>query len=311
MTLSQALKECDLIVENGPLGTRLKYDYDYEPNQDLTQDSNGRKILIDLYTGDIEVASQREIPIIINALTFRSSRNHLALIDVNDNELIKQINLNYLQIVIDLKTKLECKTPIIIGAPVGSMFDAYSTENTATVHEAYRYHQEQINIFRSMPTDFINAVTLSTVSEALGIALVCDESKLDFTIGFILGSNGKLLDGTSLDDAITEIDNATKNKPLGYLVTCTHPSVINLLDENSKNIYRLIGIQANGSSLPPSELAKLKQPIADDPGEFSIELFELKNKLDLKIIAGCCGTNKEHLAHIIRTCQPENSFEIF
>lgn len=62
MKLSQALKECDLIVENGPLGTRLKYDYDYELNQDLTQDSNGRKILIDLYTGDIEIASQREVP---------------------------------------------------------------------------------------------------------------------------------------------------------------------------------------------------------------------------------------------------------
>ena len=69
----------------------------------------------------------------------------------------------------------------------------------------------------------------------------------------------------------------------------------------SKNMYRLIGIQANGSSLPSSELAKLKQPIADYPEGFSIDLLRLKNKLNLKIIAGCCGTNKEHLAHIMST----------
>jgi homocysteine S-methyltransferase len=311
MKLSQALKRYDLIVENGPLGTRLKYDYGYNASHDLSQDIKGRQILIELYKGDIDTASHRDIPIIINAPTFRASRNHLADNGVNDFEQIKQINSSNLQLIIDLRAEIEGNPPILLGAPLGSMFDAYSIENTPSAEYAYDYHKEQISIFTSMPIDFINVVTLPTLSEALGIARACDESGMEYTIGFILGSNGKLLDGTSLSEAIEEIDSKTENNPLGYLVTCTHPSVIELIDGDSKSIDRLIGVQANGSCLPPSELARLNKPIADDPDEFAIDLKQLKDKFDLKIVAGCCGTTKKHLCSIIKACQPENSFVFY
>ena len=303
MKLSQALKQYDLIVENGPLGTRLKYDYGYNASYDLSQDIKGRQILVELYKGDMDVALQRNVPIIINAATFRASCNHISSIGINDFEKVSQINLNNIQIIIELRDEIKDEQLIFLGAPLGSMFDAYSIENTTSSMEAYEYHKEQIGVFKKTSIDFINVVTLPTVSEALGIAQACDESGFEYTIGFILGSNGRLLDGTSLDEAIEEIDGKTQNKPLGYLVTCTHPSVISLLDCDSKNINRLIGVQANGSCLTPSELEKFNKPVADEREEFAIGLKEIKEKLGLKIIAGCCGTTKEHLCDIIRVCQ--------
>lgn len=310
MKLSQALKQYDLIVENGPLGTRLKYDYGYNTSYDLSQDIKGRQILIELYKGDMEVARQRNIPIIINAATFRASRNHTASSGINDFDQIRQINLNNIQITIELRDEIKDDQQLFLGAPLGSMFDAYNIKNTPSAMDAYDYHKEQISIFKETPIDFINVVTLPTLPEALGIAQACDESGIEYTIGFILGSNGSLLDGTSLNEAIEEIDSQTQNKPLGYLVTCTHTSVISLLESDFKNSNRLIGAQANGSCMSPSELEKLNKPIADDPEDFAIELKNLKEKLSLKIIAGCCGTTKEHLSHIIKVCHPENSFTI-
>lgn len=306
MKLSQALKNYDLIVANGPLGTRLKYDYGYNASYDLTQDAKGKQILLKLYKDDIKAASQRNTPIIINAATFRASRNHLAASGITDSEQIKEVNINNLKLIQDLKAELKDEASIILGAPLGSMFDAYTVDNKPTIEEAYHYHKEQIAFFKEDKIDLINAVTLPSLSEALGIAMACDESGIEYTIGFILGAEGHLLDGTSITDAINEIDEAMTNKPIGYSVTCTHPSVMRLLQTDSSGMERLIGFQANGSCLPPSELAKLEKPVADDPETFSEELKELKDKLDLKIIAGCCGTTNEHLCQIINACQMDN-----
>lgn len=199
MKLSQALKQYDLIVENGPLGTRLKYDYGYKTNYHLSQDIKGRQILIELYKGDMEIARHNNIPIILNAATFRASRNHTASSGINDFEQIRQINLKNIQIIIELREEMKDEQLLFLGAPLGSMFDAYRIDNTPSAIEAYKYHKEQISIFKKAPIDFINVVTLPTLSEALGIARACDESGQEYTMGFILGGNGSLLDGTSLN----------------------------------------------------------------------------------------------------------------
>jgi len=238
MKLSQALNQFKLIVQNGPLGTRLKYDYGYNASHNLSQDKAGREILIELYQGDLNVAHAGNVPIILNAATFRASRNHLATSGINDFEKIRNTNVSNLQLIIDIRSRMKSDIPIFLGAPLGSMYDAYSIEHTPNVYEAYDYHKEQISIFKEMQVDFINVVTLPSMTEALGIALACDKSDLEYTVGFILAGNGKLLDGTSLSEAIQFIDDKTKNKPIGYFITCTHSSVLNKLDHNKKNMNR-------------------------------------------------------------------------
>lgn len=308
MTFSQALKTYSVIVENGPLGTRLKYDYGFENSFDLTEKPDGKKALSALYLGDVSVAQKYHLPIILNAATFRASKNHIKNAGFTGKNDVEKINLSCINFVKQLRDNYSNPTaPIFIGAPLGSMHDAYCVDHIPTAIEAEKYHDEQICIFKTIGVDIINAVTIPSVQEALGIALSAEKNNLDCMIGFILNKSGALLDGTSLRDAVRIIDAATKKTPIGYLITCTHTSIIEKLVLESEQYKRLIGMQPNGSSLSAKELAAMKKPITDSPEIFAARAADLKEKLNLKVIGGCCGTSREHLESICALLSPKEN----
>lgn len=311
MKFIDVLRDYETIVENGPLGTRLQYDYKFNlgPNMatfDLIEQEYGRQALSEIYIGDIDIAQECGVPIIVNAATFRSSRNHLNGRGFDNTRDINNINIGCIDFIKNIREKYNTnsKAPILIAAALGSMHDAYSTQSFPNVMQAKEYHQEQIELFKKAQVDFVNAVTIPSLSEALGIALAAEENNIQCTIGFVLNENGTLLDGTLLHHAIRLIDEKTIKNPVGYLITCTHSSII---DRSISTLFleynRLLGAQANGSSLVLEELKKLDKPVADSPHLFASELVKLKKKFNWKIIAGCCGTSKEHLRALIDECK--------
>lgn len=303
MNFKEAIKVLDTILENGPLGTRLKYDYGFEASFDFSKQKDERKALSEIYEGDVAVAQAHHLPIILNASTYRASRNHLRAANFTKKEDITRINISSVNFVREIQAKYSnSSSPIFIGAALGSMYDAYSADVIPTEDESKIYHTEQINIFKQSTVDFINAVTLPSLSEALGISLAAEHAGINYTIGFILNNNGTLLDGTPLEDAIEVIDSKTSQKPLGYLITCTHASIIGEIAQSPAKYTRLIGVQPNGSSLAPEELAKMDRPVADSPEKFSNEIIRLKTILGLKIIGGCCGTTRDHLQCVAQSC---------
>lgn len=313
MTFIDALETYETIVENGPLGTRLQYDYKFNlgPDMatfDLIERADGQRALQEIYEGDIDVAQKKHCPIIVNAATYRASKNHLASRGLNNTQDIRRINRLCIDFIKQIRDSYQhLSAPIFIAAPLGSMYDAYSAQNSPDIEVAKQYHQEQMDIFKEAGVDFVNIVTLPSLSEALGIALAAQESNIEYTIGFVLNKDGKLLDGTSLDEAIRKIDDQTVRKPVGYLITCTHSSTITklLMEDNSENYNRLIGVQANGSDLSLSQLNKLEKPMADAPEDFARDIAILKNKFNWKIIGGCCGTSREHLDALIHECHTQ------
>ena len=168
------------------------------------------------------------------------------------DEDIKRINQNCVNFIKEIKGKYaDSPFPVFIGAPLGSMYDAYSADLIPSVDESQSYHEEQISIFKELGVDFINVVTVPSLAEAIGISLTAERAGIDYTIGFILNNHGTLLDGMTLEDAIQAIDSRTTQKPLGYLITCTHASVIVTIAQSPDKYTRLIGIQPNGSSFTP------------------------------------------------------------
>lgn len=316
MKFIDALRTYDLIVENGPLGTRLQYDYKFELGSnmetfDLIEHIEGRKALNELYRGDIEVAQKTRTPIIINAATFRASKNHLRARNLDKPEDVKRINLACINLIKEIQASYaNSGIPIFIGAPVGSMNNAYCADLAPSVEEAQAYHQQQMNIFKEAQVDFVNAVTLPSLSEALGIALAAQESDLDYTIGFVLNERGTLLDGTPLHEAIREINKNTSKKPLGYLITCTHASNIAKLADAHDEYKCIIGVQTNGSNLSLKELNAVGKPLADPPEQFAGDLMRLREQFNLKIVGGCCGTSRLHLQAIIEAAYPKTELNL-
>jgi homocysteine S-methyltransferase len=288
MNFKNAITFFDTILQNGPLGTRLKYDYHINTPTEAVNNEAGKKALIEIYESDIAITQKNHLPIILNAATYRASRNYL-------NSDLQHTNIALLKIAHEIRDKYNnAKTPVYISAPLGSMHDAYAIDITPTANEALIYHTEQIELFKEANVDLINVVTIPSLPEATGIALAAEKSGIAYTIGFVLNNDGDLLNGTNINDAISAIDSATTQKPLGYLITCTHTSIIAKLAPHK----RLLGIQPNGSNLPHDKLTKLNTPISDSPEKFAADVVELKKSLGLKIIGGCCGTTGIHLKYI-------------
>jgi len=307
MNFEEALLKFDTIVTNAPLGTRLKYDYGFDISFRAIESEAGQQALIALCEGDILVAQEYQLPIIIHSPTFRASRNHLLTAGFTEFRDIQRINRNAINIINALRDDYsKPNSPVFSAASLGSMHDAYGTADIPTIKEAQAYHAEQINIFKESNVDFVNAVTLPSLAEAIGISLAADVANVNYTIGFIINENATLLDGTNLHEAMDTIDSKTTRKPQGYFITCTHASVIEKLAQTPGEYERFIGVQPNGSCLAPDQLVSMDKAMADSPEKFTNDLMHLKRLFNLKILGGCCGTTREHLKSLCQACACNN-----
>ncbi len=242
----------DLVLINGALGTRLQYTYKFNLGKnlsifDLIQSCQGKNALAEIYKMDIEAAHEYSLPIIIYAPTFRASRAHLNLHNQQKDYInyVNQLCTGFIKSIKDEYTN-NLSSPVYFSAALGSRNDAYDVDYNLTVEQAKDYHQEQINILKKSEISLIHVATLSSVTEALGIAYAAQEAHVEYTIGFILDENGLLLDGNNLSDAIRKLDDQVEYKPAGYFITCTHASVVLKVISEHGDFDRIIGVQVNG-----------------------------------------------------------------
>jgi homocysteine S-methyltransferase len=140
---------------------------------------------------------------------------------------------------------------------------------------------------------------LPAVSEATGMALAMEKYQLPYTLNFVINKEGRMLDGTSLDKAVQEIDAACTTPPAGYMIGCSYPSFFKAEDLPNKLLSRIIGFQANASSLDHSNLDNAEETHADDVSDWGNKMIELKKQYNIRILGGCCGTRLGHLQYIV------------
>ncbi|MFX1524167.1 MAG: homocysteine S-methyltransferase family protein, partial [Promethearchaeota archaeon] len=183
--------------------------------------------------------------------------------------------------------------------------DAYNPEEALSSEEAYKFHKFQVKKLSEAGVDFLLGSTLPASSEALGLARAMAESNIDYVISFVIRPNGKLLDGTSLNEAISVIDNSVSPKPIYYMLNCVHPthcwSAINNELNNTEVVRtRLMALQANGSAKSPEELESLKKTNSESPSIWGEKMIDLYLNTNIKILGGCCGTNHNHIRSIAK-----------
>ena len=160
-----------------------------------------------------------------------------------------------------------------------------------------------MNAFKEAEVDYLFACIMPTLPEAIGMAKAMEKSGLPYIISFMIRSNGCLLDGTSIDEAIRQIDLATIHRPLAYMSNCVHSKVMYQALQQEVNQTQLvreryIGIQANTSSLSPEELNEADVLKVDDFDELMDYMRLLHKEYSFKIFGGCCGTNEKHIQAI-------------
>ena len=143
-------------------------------------------------------------------------------------------------------------------------------------------------------------MTITYPEEAIGVVRAAQAAAMPVAISFTVETDGRLPNGQALADAIAQVDGATGNAPVYYMINCAHPShFADVLENGGAWRSRIHGIRANASIKSHKELDEATSLDAGDPIDLAKRYRELKTKLShLNVFGGCCGTDHRHVEAI-------------
>ena len=216
----------------------------------LIYDEASANLIKEAYLSYLRVAESADMPLFATTSTWRATGERIQRSNYRDQK-INADNARFTKEVFANAT-----VPVVIGGALGPSGDAYRPEEALGSDAARKFHAQQVEELSGAGVDFLVAFTLPAFSEAKGLALAMQESELPYLLSFVVRPGGTLLDGTSLTQAVQEIDAACQRPPLGYLVNCVHPTVFEQALEHSPSLpaNRVIGLKANTSAKSAEEL---------------------------------------------------------
>lgn len=304
MNLQQCFDTHDTIMIEGALGVRLRGEYGVYPdpivaNASLVYDEKAAAAMREIYGQYMDIADIYNFPIMLMTPTRRANRYNVER-SAYGKEII-QDNVEFLKRLREERARED----IYIGALMGCKGDAYKATEVLSEKEAYEFHSWQAELFAKEQVDFLYAGIMPSLPEIIGMARAMGDSGIPYIISFMVRNNGRLIDGTSIHDAIQAVETTVRVKPLTYMANCIHP--VNLdkalaMEINQTELVRrhFTGIQANASPLSPEELDGSCEIITSDPVELAQGMMELRDRYQLKIFGGCCGTNQYHMEELAK-----------
>ncbi len=303
MDYVNCIKNKRAVLMEGALGERLKREYGLSPDDHvawakLVYDENGRAALKELWQQYINIATRYELPFLATTPTRRANRERVAW-SGGDSSIILD-NVAFLR-EIQRASGIE----MYVGGLMGCKGDAYTGDNALPQKEAQAFHTWQCDLFCKAGVDFLFAGIMPTLPEAKGMAQAMSQTGLPYLISFTIQKDGKLVDGTTIAQAIADIDALACAKPVCYMTNCVHPSIVyealsQPFNQNYTVRNRFLGIQANTSPLSYAELDNSSDLKCSEPLPFAEELLLLRDISNIKIFGGCCGTDSRHIEQIAR-----------
>ena len=300
----QALAAGDPILTDGGIETRVMFETDYTMDPDvqvaaMVGDPEGRTILWQIYAGYVEVAKRERLPVVIGTPTFRASLNFTKRAGLDGAEAVRRLNLDAARLHHEIRAAADYR-PVFIAGVIGPSGDAYTPAEALEPDAAAAYHRLQASQLADCDCDLLFAPTFPAVGEALGACRAMAETGRPYVVSYVLDRDGRVLDGTSLAEAIERIDATVDPAPAIHSLSCVHPSVAAravaaLKAEAPGAVGRLGELKANGSPMATTELVRLDHPEADAPGDFAREMWRLYEPTGLRVLGGCCGTTDEHM----------------
>lgn len=299
MDFGKVLQNTTLMLTEAAISERLRRrsDISLHPmlfNTPLIYEEYGRQALRGIYGQYRQIALEAGLPVLLCAPTWRVDRQRTAVAGFGES-----LNRDAVQFMRGLQRQWQADdSPLFIGGLVGPKNDCYRPELALSVDEAREYHCWQVAELAAAGVDVVVGQTFPAVSEALGLAEVCQAAGVAHLISFVINRRAEVLDGRPLARAVEQMDQATGHTPLGYMVNCVHPSFLLAEMQPAGLFRRLIGIQANSSSLDHDQLdgaAKLQQ---DDLRQWGDAMLALNREYGMKILGGCCGTDDRYLRYL-------------
>lgn len=182
-----------------------------------------------------------------------------------------------------------------IAGSVAPLEDCYEPDLIPDSETAFREHDELIASLVKGGVDLILIETMNTIQEAVAAARAAQEHQLPIFISWTCGSDGKILSGEHIDEAIKQLE---PYDPAAFLVNCTPskdiPSALRKMRNTTKTP---IGAYANVGKAEPIFGWEFTREL--DASSYADEA-EIWIQEGAKIVGGCCGTTPEHIAELKR-----------
>jgi homocysteine S-methyltransferase len=271
----------------------------------LLDTADGRRELERYYEAYLAIAVKRGVGFVLDTPTWRASKDWGPRLGY-DNPGLRRINDESVGFVETLRKRWEKSgTPCVLNGVIGPRGDGYKRgEMDATAAEDY--HSFQAEVFAATNADMISAITMNTTGEAIGIARAAKAVAMPCVVSFTVETDGKLVSGASLREAVERTEEATGGSPAYYMVNCAHPThFANALERSEVWASRIGGIRANASTKSHTELDEATELDIGDVGDFGRRYGELKRDYPtIRVLGGCCGTDHRHIEAVCEACLP-------
>jgi len=271
----------------------------------LLATEEGRRHLTGYYEKYLAIAQERGVGFVLDSATWRANPDWGEKLGYGPGEL-KAANQASIALLAKLRDRWETPaTPCVISGAIGPRGDGYK-QGFMGQAQARDYHSAQIAAFAESEADMVAAYTLGTVEEAAGIALAAQAHDMPCAISFTVETDGKLVSGRSLREAIEIVDDETGGAPLYYMINCAHPTHFEqALEAGEAWLKRVHGVRANASAKSHAELDESETLDAGDPIDLGRRYRTLSRSMpSLRILGGCCGTDHRHVAAMCEACLP-------
>ena len=264
----------------------------------LLESERGRTMLRDYYVQLVELVQNQGVGVILDSITWVANRDRGAALGYSSEDL-KRFNIDAIKLIANVREE-NGDLPTVLCGQVGPRGDGYAPADRMTVGEAEDYHAEQIEVYSHTQADFVSASTLCYAEEASGVIRAAARFGMPAAIAFTVETDGRLPTGMPLREAIEQVDEASDNGAVYFLINCAHPDHFSAALNDEPWMQRLRGAVANASRRSHAELDEAEELDAGDPEELGLLVGGLRKTYPhFNILGGCCGSDMRHMKHII------------
>jgi homocysteine S-methyltransferase len=302
------LSRPSVFLTDGGLETDLIFNEGFElplfASFPLFETAEGKEAMRNYYLRFAEIARTAGTGFILEAGTWRANRDWANQLGYTSASLANVIRRS-IDMLVDIRQELADRIEtVVISAAIGPRADAYDPKEIMTPEEAEAYHSEQVETVAATEADFVTALTLGYVAEAVGIVRAAQSAKIPAVISFTVETDGSLVDGSSLRSAILEVDDATDQGAAYFGINCAHPThFAGVLDPSDAWTNRIRMIRPNASRMSHAELDEAEVLDDGDPAEFGRECADIRRAFpQINVLGGCCGTDVRHVGEVAGRC---------
>lgn len=259
----------------------------------LVADAAGAEVLRAYYADYAAIAAGAGAGLVLETPTWRANPDWAAGLGYDAAQL-EAANHRAVELMRSIAAEVDVEATLVSGV-VGPRGDGYLAAG-ADADEAADYHSAQVRAFAAAGVDVVHAMTMSEPAEALGVVRAARAAGVPVAVSFTVETDGRLPDGTTLRDAVLELDAA--EAPDWYGVNCAHPlHVLPALEEDVTWSARVAVFRPNASTLSHAELDEMSELDTGDLALLTGSTDRVRDRLPgLRVVGGCCGTDATHVA---------------